>query len=144
MISPSQRPLPDNTQHSQQTDIHVLARIRTRNPSIRAAADLSLRTRGYWDRLIKGLQVHKYLQIKQSFQLNIELKAVIIKQWQWHIQTYRNKKLPSVSLVKATVDCEVTFEEDVVSKMETVCVLCEVGTEFQYSLEMNWRYCKRN
>jgi hypothetical protein len=32
-ISPTQRPLPDNTQNSQETDIHVPYGIRTRNPS---------------------------------------------------------------------------------------------------------------
>jgi hypothetical protein len=39
VISPTQRPLPDNTQHSQETDIHAAGGIRTRNPSMRAAAD---------------------------------------------------------------------------------------------------------
>jgi hypothetical protein len=34
---PSQRPLPDNTQHSQETDIHAPGGIRTHNPSKRAA-----------------------------------------------------------------------------------------------------------
>ena len=77
MISPSQRPLPDNTQHSQQTDtnrtplydwsvrhrdlyltthnthnIHAPGGIRTRNLSRRAAAELRLRPRGHWDRLL--------------------------------------------------------------------------------------------
>jgi hypothetical protein len=42
-IGPSQRPLPDNTQHSKETDIHVPSGIRTRNPSKRAAVDQSLR-----------------------------------------------------------------------------------------------------
>ena len=50
MISPSQRPLPDNTQHSQQTNIHAPSGIRTRNLSRRAAKDLRLRPRGHWDR----------------------------------------------------------------------------------------------
>jgi hypothetical protein len=49
-IGPSQRPLPDNTQHSQETDIHVPGGIRTLNPSKRAAADPHLRQRGHWDR----------------------------------------------------------------------------------------------
>jgi hypothetical protein len=40
--------LPDNTQ---QTDIHALGGIGTHNLSRRAAADLRLRPRGYWDRL---------------------------------------------------------------------------------------------
>ena len=39
----SQRPLPDNTQHSQLTDIHVPGGIRTHNLSSRAAAYLRLR-----------------------------------------------------------------------------------------------------
>jgi len=34
------RPLPVNTQHSQQTDIYAPGGIRTHNPSKRAAADL--------------------------------------------------------------------------------------------------------
>ena len=50
MISPTQRPLPDNTQHSQETDIHAPCGIRTHNPSKRAAADPRLIPRGHWDR----------------------------------------------------------------------------------------------
>ena len=50
MISPSQRPLPDNTQHSQQTNIHTPGGIRTHDRSRRAVVDLRLRQRGYWDR----------------------------------------------------------------------------------------------
>jgi hypothetical protein len=49
-ISSSQRPLPENTRHSQQTDIHAPAGIRTHNLSRRAARDLRLRPRGHWDR----------------------------------------------------------------------------------------------
>ena len=50
MISPSQRPLPDNKQHSQQTNIHAPGGIRTHDLSRRAAVDLRLRPRGHWDR----------------------------------------------------------------------------------------------
>ena len=50
VISASQRPLPDNTQHSQQTDIHAPGGIRTHNLSRRAAVDLRLRPRGHRDR----------------------------------------------------------------------------------------------
>ena len=49
MISPSQRPLPDNTQ-SKQTNIHNPGGIRTHDRNRRAAVDLRLRPRGYWDR----------------------------------------------------------------------------------------------
>jgi hypothetical protein len=45
-IGHSQRPLPDNTQHSQETDIHAPSGIRTRNPSKRTVADRRLRQRG--------------------------------------------------------------------------------------------------
>ena len=50
VISPSQTPLPDKTQHSRQTDIQALGGIRTHNLSRRLAADLHLRPRGLWDR----------------------------------------------------------------------------------------------
>ena len=50
MISPSQRPLPGNTQHSQHTHIYAPGGIRTHNLSRRAAVDLRLRPRGYSDR----------------------------------------------------------------------------------------------
>jgi hypothetical protein len=50
MIGPSQRPLPDRTQHSQKADIRAAGGIQTRIPSKRAAADPPLRPHGYWDR----------------------------------------------------------------------------------------------
>jgi hypothetical protein len=46
----SQRSLPENTQHLQQTNIHAPSGTRTHNLSRRAAADLHLRPRGQWDR----------------------------------------------------------------------------------------------
>jgi hypothetical protein len=49
VISQTQRPLPDNTQHSQEADTHVAGGIRTRNPSKQTAADPRLRLRGHWD-----------------------------------------------------------------------------------------------
>jgi hypothetical protein len=50
----TQRPLSDNTQHSQPTDIHVPGGIRTQNISRQAALDLHLRQRGHCDRLQKS------------------------------------------------------------------------------------------
>ena len=50
MISSSQRPLPDNTQHSQQTNIHAHGGIQIHSLSRRATADLRLRHRSHWDR----------------------------------------------------------------------------------------------
>jgi len=49
VISSSQRPLPDNTQHSQQTDILVSGGIRNHDLSRRATADPRLSPRGHWD-----------------------------------------------------------------------------------------------
>ena len=49
VISSSQRPVPDNTQHSQQTNVHAPSGIRTHDLSRRAAEDLRIRPCGYWD-----------------------------------------------------------------------------------------------
>jgi hypothetical protein len=51
VIGPSQRPLTDNTQHSQETDIDATGGIQTRNPNTRTAADTCRTPRGYWDLL---------------------------------------------------------------------------------------------
>ena len=50
VISSSQRPLPYNTQSSQQTNIHDPDGFRTHNLGRRTAAELHLRPRGHWDR----------------------------------------------------------------------------------------------
>jgi len=59
VISSSQRPLPDNTQHSQQTDVHAPGGIRTHDLSRLAAVDLRLRPCGRWDRQSNRLQRDK-------------------------------------------------------------------------------------
>ena len=60
MISPSQRHLPDNTQHSQQTNIHAPGGIRTHDRSRRAAVDPRLRPRGYWDQHLRQQRAIKF------------------------------------------------------------------------------------
>jgi len=50
VVRQTQRPLPDNTQPSQETGIHAPSWIRTSNPSSRADADQRLRQRGHLDR----------------------------------------------------------------------------------------------
>jgi len=50
VIRPSQTPVPDTTQHLQETDIQAPGEIRTRCPYKRAAADPHLRSHGHWDR----------------------------------------------------------------------------------------------
>ena len=57
---PSQRPLPDNTQHSQERDIHAHGGIRTRNPRNWAAADPRLRARGHRDQRYEDATSTKY------------------------------------------------------------------------------------
>jgi len=49
VIISSQRPLPDNTQHSEQTDIHTPAGIRNHNLSRRGSTILHLKPHGLWD-----------------------------------------------------------------------------------------------
>ena len=49
VISLSQRPLPDSTQQSQQTNIHAPGGIRTHTLRRQEAADLRVRPRGHWD-----------------------------------------------------------------------------------------------
>ena len=51
VITPTQKTIPDNTQQSQETDIHATDRNRTRNHrSKRAAADPRHRPRRHWNR----------------------------------------------------------------------------------------------
>jgi len=52
-ISPTHRPLPDNTQHSEEKNIHAPGGIRIHNLSSRATADLRFRPRGYWHRPVR-------------------------------------------------------------------------------------------
>jgi len=58
VISPSQRPLPDNTQHSQETSMP--GGIRTRNPNKQAASDPRLRPRGHRERQLVHFVYLKY------------------------------------------------------------------------------------
>jgi hypothetical protein len=51
-LSMTQKPLPDNTHHSQQTNIHSPCGIRTRNLNNRAATNPHFRLRCHWDRHI--------------------------------------------------------------------------------------------
>ena len=83
VISASQRPLPDKTQHSQQTDFHASGGIRTHDLSRRAAVNLRLRPRGHWDwhysyqsplfELIK-YKIVVFDEVNISFHFNIILK----------------------------------------------------------------------
>ena len=75
MISPSQRPLPDNTQHSQHTNIQALGGIRTHDRSRRAAVDLCLRPRGHWDRPVIGITLPYF-----TYTILLKIKILILPQ----------------------------------------------------------------
>ena len=65
VISSSHRPLPDNTQHSQQTNIHAPGGIQTHNLNRRAAVDLRLGPGGHWSRLYTDITCWKLCAMKQ-------------------------------------------------------------------------------
>jgi hypothetical protein len=64
-IGSSQRPLPDNTQDSQDTDVHALGGIRNYNPSKRAVADPRVILHGHLDRLFIFIKHNFYGQTLQ-------------------------------------------------------------------------------
>jgi len=75
VINSSQGPLPDNTQYSQETDIHAHGGIRNHSLGKRAAADPHLRPRGYWDwqftlMPIDKTTTHKLRVLKASLATN--------------------------------------------------------------------------
>ena len=69
VINSSHRPLPENTQQSQQKNIHEHDGIRTHNLGRGVAADIRLRPRGYWDRLSFSIQLilktFHYIAVKE-------------------------------------------------------------------------------
>ena len=86
MISSSQRPLPHNTQHSQQTNIHAHGGILTHDLSRRAALDLCFRPRGYWDRL----ETKSYLHNNNNNNNNNNTSIIIITTTTTEISAYRS------------------------------------------------------
>ena len=57
MISPTHRPVPDNAQISQETNIHASGGTRTHNSSKRAAADPRLRSRCHYDQRLLYIRI---------------------------------------------------------------------------------------
>ena len=79
VISSSQRPLPDNAQHSQQTNIHAPSGIRTHNLSRRAAEVLCLRPHGHWDRCILTIRHFNYAyKNEQNIHWHIGLYTFVV------------------------------------------------------------------
>ena len=79
-----QRPVLDNTQHSQVTDIHGPGGIRTRNSRKRAAADPRLGPLGQWDRRMSYLRGIIYVADEISvvtLRLPFSLFTCYIRRW---------------------------------------------------------------
>jgi hypothetical protein len=66
VIGSSQRPLPDNTQHSQGTDIRATGGIRTANPSKQVAAGPGLRPLGRRDRILR-ITYYTYIPVEYLY-----------------------------------------------------------------------------
>ena len=125
MISASQRPLPDNTQHSQQTNIHFLGGIRTHNLSRRAAVGPRLRPHS-------PLERHKntdtYLLIKNllysdgsyhSKWIDTEVNIVDANRKVHHLNAGSNKH--SNLVVGANVFCSRISVFDLYTKERFLC-----------------------
>jgi hypothetical protein len=63
VISLTQRPLPDNTQQSQETDIHATGGNPTHDPNKRAAADPQIRPRRQWYRVWMCVGLIKFVSV---------------------------------------------------------------------------------
>ena len=77
---------PDNTQHSQQTDIQVPGGIRTHNPSKQAATNPGLRLRGHWGRQTTSLnavkvKVQKFIKMSCSFFYILRTPAISLTRY---------------------------------------------------------------
>jgi len=86
VIGPSQRPLPDGTQHSQKIDIYAACGIRTRYPSKWAVPDPRLRPRGHWDRPFT-LSCHRILTLHCNTALHVTLSQYYPLTVRIHIRT---------------------------------------------------------
>ena len=68
MISPTQKPLSENKQLSQEADMYVPGGIRTRNTGKQAAGNQRLRPRGHRDR---QKYLYNYMNLKQYARLEV-------------------------------------------------------------------------
>ena len=86
----SDRPVavPDNNQHSQETDFHVPSGIRTRNPSVQATPDPRLRPRGHWDR--HTFVIVTTIIIKTIIFINCNW---VVTRWQWLFYLYTKHEI---------------------------------------------------
>jgi hypothetical protein len=104
VISPSHRPLPGNTQHSKQTNIHAVGGIRTHNLNTRAAAKLRLRPRGCRDRQLSLLGKNDLIR-RSSLKFGMRLQCTVQTEVKCTVQTA--VKCTVQTEVKCTVQTEV-------------------------------------
>ena len=82
-ISPTQRHLADNIQHSQETGIISPGGIPTRNPNKRQAADPHLRLRGHWDLRLSHYSFILYNLRKYLVQKKLQAARYITSLLSW-------------------------------------------------------------
>ena len=78
VISPSQRPLPDNTQHSQKTDIHAPGGIQNHSRSRQTAEDLQLKTARPLGLASELIYLYQYLTLQHL------MSGIPTKMWYWN------------------------------------------------------------
>jgi len=123
VISSPQRPLPDNTQHPQQTNIHDPGGIRTHDLSRRAAADLRLRPCGHLDRSMHRNTVLIYIQQDATLHSLFYLEAALHVSGGSITHHQERKQLYLQHLVFVT---PLLLYAAIVEELELVCV-CVVG-----------------
>jgi hypothetical protein len=102
VISSTQRPLPDNTQHSQQTNIHAPGVIRTNDLSRRAVVDLRLKPHGHWDRQRVLFKLYFFIYIFNFVMMAFQKKSK-------HAGNNRSKLIPIISCQQAGLPFWCTF-----------------------------------
>ena len=74
MIGPAQRPLPDNTQHSQEKDGHAPVGFETAIPASERPQTQALGPRGYWDRLNQYKSIQNYVSAIYQFRISVNYR----------------------------------------------------------------------
>jgi len=89
VISSSQRPLPDNAQHLQQTDIMPPVGFETTISAGVEAADLRFRPRGHWYRFIIDFYSVLFHSVPYSLWCKVKFIQVLCL-WLTHVLGYRS------------------------------------------------------
>ena len=102
MIGPSQRPRPDNTQQSKQTDVKAPGGIQTHHLNRRGAVDLRLRPCGHWDRpsIAIGTKLTESLNNKIKYPWEREIYGYGLYAFKYFHAQRRIRALWSLKLIK--------------------------------------------